>query len=75
MFGISYWNAEDGAKLAEDIKKVYEMPGGKERYWEQVPMNYRKENYRVALRECRFEDVIEIDTFNELKKIDRLYAQ
>ena len=34
MFGISYWNDEDGAKLAEDIKKVYEMPGGKERYWD-----------------------------------------
>ncbi len=32
MFGISYWNEEAGAKLYEDIKKVYEMPGGKERY-------------------------------------------
>ena len=29
MFGISYWNAEDGAKLYEDIKYVYEMPGGR----------------------------------------------
>lgn len=75
MVGISYWDAEAGARLARDLEEVYTSPGGKERYWEQVPMSYRKENYRVALRECRFEDVIEIDTFNELKKIDRLYAQ
>ena len=26
MFGISYWNAKDGARLAEDIKSVYDMP-------------------------------------------------
>lgn len=75
MVGISYWDAEAGARLARDLEEVYTSPGGKERYWEQVPMNYKKENYRVALRECRFEDVIEIDTFNELKKVDRLYAQ
>ena len=27
MFGISYWNAEDGKKLESDIKKVFELPG------------------------------------------------
>ena len=38
MYGVSYWNAEAGAKLYDDIKKVYEMPGGKERFWDQVPL-------------------------------------
>jgi len=74
MVGISYWDANDGAKLAEDINSVYNSPGGRERYWEQVPLVYKKENYKVAVRECRFEDIIEIDTFNELKKIDKTYA-
>lgn len=37
MVGISYWNEEDGHKLSDDIKMTYEQPGGKERYWEQVP--------------------------------------
>lgn len=74
MVGISYWDHEDGVKLANDINEVYNAPGGKERYWEQVPMVYRKENYRVYVRECRQEDITEIDTFNELKSIDNLYA-
>ena len=73
MFGISYWTAEDGSKLYEDIKTVYEQPGGKERYWDQVPLAYCQKHYQVEVRECSFEDIIEIDTFNDLKKIDRIY--
>ncbi|GHV10734.1 hypothetical protein FACS189491_00760 [Spirochaetia bacterium] len=73
MFGISYWNKQDGAKLAEHIKKVYEMPGGKERYWDQVALEYFIKEYEITVRECSFEDIIEIDTFSELKKLDETY--
>ncbi len=73
MVGISYWNEEDGRWLDRDIREVYDSPGGKERYWEQVPLVYRKGHYRVEVRECRDEDIVEIDTFRELKAIDRAY--
>lgn len=73
MFGISYWSQSDGAKLADHIKQVYEMPGGKERYWDQVPLEYFIKDYNVEVRECTFDDIIEIDTFNELKKLDETY--
>ena len=73
MVGISYWNEADGEKLSDDIAAVYASPGGKERYWEQVPLVYRKENYAVEVRECFDEDIVEIDTFRELKEIDSTY--
>lgn len=73
MVGISYWNGADGEKLCNDIAEVYASPGGKERYWEQVPLIYAKENYAVEIKECKHEDVIEIDTFRELKAIDSAY--
>lgn len=73
MVGISYWNEEDGAKLEKDLQEVYNSPGGKERYWEQVPLVYKKENYKVEIRECQKEDIIEIDSFTELKIIDKIY--
>jgi CTP:phosphocholine cytidylyltransferase-like protein len=73
MIGISYWDDIDGHKLSQDIKEVYEAPGGKERYWEQVPLVYRKDHYLVEIRPCREEDIVEIDTFRELKAIDRTY--
>ena len=73
MVGISYWDEADGHKLSQDIQDVYLSPGGKERYWEQVPLVYKKENYKVEIRECFDEDVVEIDTFKELKAIDKTY--
>lgn len=73
MVGISYWNDIDGHKLSQDIADVYSSPGGKERYWEQVPLNYRKDHYKVEVRECFDEDIVEIDTFKELKAIDKTY--
>ena len=72
--GISYWDRNDGKKLSEDIKSTYDMPGGHERYWDQTVFNYFPNNYKVEIRECNIEDVIEIDTFKELQKIDKTYA-
>ncbi|MBO4928231.1 MAG: NTP transferase domain-containing protein [Clostridiales bacterium] len=73
MVGISYWNKEDGEKLEKDVPSVYDGPGGKERYWEQVPLVYCKDRYKVEVRECKEEDIVEIDTFRELKEIDKSY--
>lgn len=73
MFGISYWSGQDGKKLYQDIHRIYEEPGGKERYWDLVPLQYCKENYRVEIRACLLEDLAEIDTMMDLKKLDPAY--
>lgn len=73
MYGISYYNAKDGEQLSKDIEKIYNMPGGKEKYWDQIPLDVCKQNYKIYVRECFENDIIEIDTFNELKKIDPIY--
>lgn len=73
MVGISYWNENDGHRLSQDIQDVYAAPGGKERYWEQVPLVYKKDHYKVEVRPCKDEDIVEIDTFRELKAIDKTY--
>ena len=74
MVGISYWDENAGARLANDLDIVYRSPGGKERYWEQTALLYKKENYKIAVRECKKEDIVEIDSYNELKQIDSLYV-
>jgi len=73
VIGISYWDEADGKKLKEDLARVVQMPGGKEYYWEQVPMAVLKKSYRVAIRPCQAEDIQEIDTFTELKALDPEY--
>ena len=74
MIGISYWTETDGAKLSEHIKLAYEMPGGKERLWDQVPLEYFAKEYTVRIKECSYGDVFEVDTYNELKALDSVYV-
>lgn len=75
LFGISYWNEEDGTRLCGHLKEYFEtVPGGKERYWDQVALEYYVDQYNVYVNKCTFDDICEIDTFNELKQIDSSYA-
>lgn len=71
--GISYWTDNDGSRLVEHIKEVYHAPGGKERFWGYVPIVAHKNDYQVGVRECTLDDVIEIDSFKELKALDPVY--
>ena len=73
MYGISYYSGEYQKQIEKDIEMVFNSPGGKEKYWEQVLLDVCKNNYKIYVRECREGDIIEIDTFNELKQIDKTY--
>ncbi len=73
MVGITYINAEDGEKLKKNISETFNMPDGKERYWSTVPLISYNSNYNIYIRPGAEEDVIEIDTFDELKSIDKSY--
>ncbi len=73
MVGIYYFNSIDGTKLSEHLKEAYESPGGKEKYWETVPNQVYKGNYKIEILPCKDDDITEIDTFRELKAIDKTY--
>lgn len=71
--GISYWTDSDGARLVDHIKEVVQSPGGKEQFWGSVPLRYHAKDYVVRVRECSLDDIIEIDSFKELKELDPVY--
>lgn len=73
-YGISYWTAEDSAKLREDFRQVYEEEkDGKDYFWEFIPLVLRREKYRVEVRECQKSDIMEIDNYYELEQLDPSY--
>lgn len=74
LFTVYYWNAEDGQKLQRHIEEVYQRPGGKQRFWDQVPLSYFHKEYQVEITECRMEDITEIDTLRELQAADSAYC-
>lgn len=73
MFGISYWTSDDAKKLAVDIDSVFHAPGGKEKYWDEVALKECIDHYSVLVRPVQKDEIIEIDTYNELKQIDPIY--
>ena len=75
-YGISYWTPEDSARLRRDFRQVYEQePGGRDYFWEFIPLVLRKENYSVQVRPCEKSDIMEIDNYFELAQLVPGYFQ
>ncbi len=74
MVGISYWSENDGKRLAKDVETVFNSPGGKERYWDQVALEQFIDDYNVTVRHCSSSDIVEIDTYKELQALDSAYC-
>ena len=73
-YGISYWSPEDCEKLKRDFETVYtEYENGRDYFWEFIPFVLMKENYRVEIRPCRKQDIVEIDNYYELRQLDPGY--
>ena len=72
-YGISYWTPEDCKKLRDDFTEIYNAEGGKDYFWEFVPLVLKKDNYDVEVRPCRKQDIIEIDNYYELAMLDESY--
>ena len=73
MYGISFWNEQDSIKLKHDLKKLYASKGGKEHFWDNAPLITYKKNYKIRIRPCHKEDIVEIDNFSELVALDESY--
>lgn len=70
-YGISYWTPDDCDKLNRDWAEVYK--GDKNVFWEQVPLQIKKDNYAVEIRPCQKQDIMEIDNYYELCMLDASY--
>lgn len=71
MLGISYWDANAGKTLPAHLEESF--PAHKDEDWCYVPMVKFKDQYKVHVRECAFEDIQEIDHFEELCSVDPSY--
>lgn len=70
MVGCSYWTAEDGRRLLRHAREVYDAPGGHARYWDEIALMAHLGEYDIRVRPCTADDVIEIDTVEELQALE-----
>jgi len=74
LYSISRWSKEDGQKLRKDLEEEFEEKKNYQIYWDDVAMFCHPEHYALGIRPMNSEDVIEIDSFEELIRMDPSYA-
>lgn len=72
-YGISYWTDEDCEKLKADWVELRDGPDGKELFWEFPAFIHRRDKYKVEIRPCNKQDIMEIDNYYELQQLDPRY--
>lgn len=74
LYSISRWNKEDGQKLKAHLEYEFEEKKNHQIYWDDVAMFCHKEDYKLGIYPMKADDIIEIDDYEELVRIDSSYG-
>ena len=75
LYSISRWSEEDGAKLRNHLETEFIGRKNQQIYWDDVPLFCYPEEYRLGIHPIRKEDVLEIDSLEELAAADPSYLR
>lgn len=75
LYSISRWTKEDGRKLRRHLEIEFEQKNHKQIYWDDVALFCYPEEYRLGIKPMRAQDVTEIDSLEELIRIDKTYEK
>lgn len=73
LYSISRWSAKDAVKLKEDLEYEFEVKKNRQIYWDDVVMFCHFEDFKLGIHEMKAQDIIEIDSLEQLSKIDNSY--
>lgn len=71
LYSISRWNTQDGYRLKTHIEKTFTPDS--QLYWDDIALFCFPEEYSLGIKEMHRNDIVEIDTMEELKLIDKKY--
>ena len=74
LFSISRWTAEDGRKLRRHLEIEFEEKRNRQIYWDDLALFSFSSDYTLGIRVMCPDDVVEIDTLEELAAIDAGYS-
>lgn len=69
----SVWTSEDGRKLKKHLELEFEQRHHTQIYWDDIVMFCHPEEYQLGIFEMQADDVIEIDSLDELIDLDNSY--
>ena len=75
LFSVSRWNLEDGKRLKKHLELEFEEKQNHQIYWDDVAMFCHFEEYELGIYPMQEGDLIEIDDFAELCRLDPSYCE
>ena len=75
LYSISRWTPKDGKQLKKDLETVYKKEHNKDIYWDEVALFKKFQYYDLGIIKKNENDIIEIDTLDELINIDSSYSK
>ena len=73
LYSISRWNKADGEKLKKHLEMEFAQKQNRQIYWDDVALFCYPEEYKLGIYPMTYDDIVEIDGFDELIKIDKSY--
>jgi len=75
LYSISRWSECDARTLKELVTMEFAERGNRDVYWDDIPMFLHPDLFTLGIREMNRGDIEEIDSFEELIKIDSKYCE
>ena len=73
LFSVSFWTEEDGEKLKAHLEEMFNVRKIRDVFWDDIPLFYYKDCYKLKIREIKQGDLIEIDSICELDEWRKIY--
>lgn len=67
--GIMHWTTEHAKRLKGDLELVVGDPNNNHRFVESIPFDNRTSSYDIFERQIQHDDVVEVDTHDELRAL------
>ena len=75
LYSISRWSESDARTLKELVTMEFEERGNRDVYWDDIPMFLHPDLFTLGIRKMDRGDIEEIDSLEELIKIDSKYCE
>ncbi len=74
QIGVAYFDGETGRTAGRQTKEIFATPEGKKYFWDNALYTFHMPDYHIEMRNCAAgQDVLEIDTYEELCRLDERY--
>lgn len=74
LFGLSRWNGEDARRLRTHLEVEFEKRQNRQIFWDNLALFCYPEEYRLGIYPIQAGQILEIDSLEELIRVDASYA-